>query len=63
MYLLHGSQPPFLQTHLAQWVRGGVAVADAFPGSAVFLVAVGSPFVTVVVIPHGFPMFFAVGAV
>ena len=54
---------PFLQTPLAQRVRGDVSVSNAFPRSAVFLVDVRCALKAVVLVPHSFPMFFAVGAV
>lgn len=63
MHLLNGSVPSFLKAPLTQGMRRSIAVADSFPRSAVLLVAVGRPLITVVVIPHGFPMFLAIGTV
>ena len=63
MHLLNRSVPSFLKAPLTQGMRRSVAVAYPLPGASVLLVAVGRPFVTVVVIPHGFPMFLAIGTV
>ena len=32
VYLIHRSQPSFLQTHLTERMRRSIAVTDAFPG-------------------------------
>ena len=61
--VLDGSVPTFLEAAFAQRVCRSVAVSDSFPTPAVFLVAVGSAFVTVVIVPHGFPVFLTVGTV
>jgi hypothetical protein len=63
MHFLDGSVPTFLEAAFAQRVCRSVAVSDSFPTPAVFLVAVGSAFVTVVIVPHGFPVFLTVGTV
>ena len=60
MYLLHGSQPSFLKTHLAQGMRRSVAVADSLPGSSVLLVRVGTARVFVVLLRGKSLMLFAV---
>ena len=52
VYLIHRSQPSFLETHLAERLRRSVAVTDTFPGSAVLLVYVRTAFVFVV-LPAG----------
>ena len=36
--LIHGCQPSFLLTHLAERMRRSVAVPDSLPGSAVLLI-------------------------
>src|SRR5699024_4336552 len=51
MDFFHRSQPSFLQTHLTQGVRCGIAVADSFPSPAVLLVAVCMAAVFVVPFP------------
>ena len=51
MDFFHRSQPSFLQTHLTQRVRCGIAVADSFPSPAVLLVAVCMAAVFVVPFP------------
>jgi hypothetical protein len=63
MHFLDGSVPTFLEAAFAQRVCRSVAVSDSFPTPAVFLIAVGSAFVTVVIVPHGFPVFLTVGTV
>lgn len=63
MHFLDGSVASFLEAAFTQRVGGGIAVTDSFPSPAVFLVAVGRPFVTVVILPHGFPVFLAIGTV
>lgn len=51
MDFFHRSQPSFLQTHLTQRMRRGVAVADSFPSPAILLVAVRRASVLVVPFP------------
>lgn len=63
MHFLNGSVPTFLKAPLTQGMRRSIAVADSFPCSAVLLVAVGRPLVTVVIIPHGFPVFLTIGTI
>jgi len=63
MHFLDGSVPTFLKAAFTQWVCCDITVADSFPTPAVFLVAVGRAFVTVVIIPHGFPVFLTIGTV
>jgi hypothetical protein len=63
MHFLDGSVSAFLETAFAQRVSGSVTVTDSFPAPAVFFVAVGRPFVTVVILPHGFPVFFTIRTV
>jgi len=60
VYLLHGSQPPFLKAHLAQGMRSSVSVTDSLPGSAVLLVRVGNARVFVVLLRGESLMFLAV---
>jgi len=63
VYLIHRSQPSFLETHLAERMRRSVAVTDTFPGSAVLLVYVRTAFVFVVLSAGGCFMLLAVLAV
>lgn len=60
MHFLNWSVPSFLKTPLTQGMRRSIAVADSFPRSAVLLVAIGRALVTVVAVPHGFPVFLAI---
>jgi len=63
MHFLDGSVSAFLETAFAQRVRGSVTVTDSFPAPAVFFIAVGRPLVTVVILPHGFPVFLTIRTV
>ena len=60
VYLIHRSQPSFLETHLAERMRRSVSVTDAFPCSAVFLIYVRTAFVFVVLPAGGCFMLLAV---
>ena len=60
VYLIHGCQPSFLKTHLAERMRRSVAVTDSLPGSAVFLIYVRTAFVFVVLPAGGRFMLLAV---
>lgn len=60
MDLLHRGQPSLLEAHLAEGMRRGVAVADSFPGSAVFLVDVRGAFISVVAVALRFRMLLTV---
>ena len=60
VYLIHGCQPSFLKTHLAERMRRSVAVTDSLPGSAVFLIYVRGAFVLVVLPAGGCFMLLAV---
>ena len=63
MHFLHRRQPSLFQAPFTQGMRGGVAVSDAFPRTAVLLVDVGSAGVTVVIAAHDFLMLFAIRTV
>lgn len=52
VYFLHRRQPTFLQALLTQWMRRSVAVTNAFPSSAVFLIHVRRTLI-LVVLPAG----------
>ena len=60
VYLIHRSQPSFLQTHLSERMRRSIAVTDAFPGSAVLLIYVRTAFVFVVLPAGGCFVFLAI---
>ena len=53
VYLIHRSQPSFLETHLAERMRRSVPVTDSLPGSAVLLIHVRTAFVFVVLPADG----------
>ena len=48
MYLLHGSDPAFFETHLAQWMCFCVPRADPVPCPAVLFIVLGGPLISVV---------------
>ena len=60
VYLIHGSQPSFLEAHLTQRMRRSIAVTDSLPCSAVLLVYVRTAFVFVVLPAGGRFMLLAV---
>ena len=60
MHLLDGGHASFLQTHLAEGVGLGIAVADALPRPAVLPVHVSRALVPVVAVALGLRVFGAV---
>ena len=60
VYLLSSNKQSLSLTLLAQWVRFDVAVADAFPASAVAFVGIGVTLVVVVAFVHDLLMLGAV---
>ena len=63
MHLIHGSENALLEALLAEWMRLHIAVSDAFPCSAVLLLAVRITAVLFVLSRHQLCMLLAVSAV